>query len=438
MLDKIINFSLKNNMIVLPLLFKIFQDGEGLKYKFMKIFKSKIFILPFLLLISGTIAAQSPAYTYTLEQCIDVALKNNKEMGAYNLKIEEQKALAKPFMSVDKTNVYCYYDEMNMDNRGCALHVVGIEQSFAFPTTYYYMNKMEDLEVNMAEYELKKQQFLLMKNVASAYYSVQFLEVKKRYYTLIDSLYARFNAMSETQLQAGDISHLDRLNSRVKGEQIALEINQINIEIQNAYSNLKALMQSDEQFRVADGEMGIVVVNQPDFQSNPEIQQHQLRSQYLKLNTKSEQQQLLPDIILGYFYGTNFYTDAQGYHGVEVGVGIPLFWGGQRAKIKASKFATHANELLLQNNLIILEAKYKSLQNELEKYRKIIEFYNHTGKQLSEEITRTAIKSYEAGDIDFYLFTDSMVNALSLILDYYEAVLEYNRVALEINYLTIE
>ena len=52
MLDKIINFSLKNNMIVLPLLFKIFQDGEGLKYKFMKIFKSKIFILPFLLLIS--------------------------------------------------------------------------------------------------------------------------------------------------------------------------------------------------------------------------------------------------------------------------------------------------------------------------------------------------------------------------------------------------
>jgi cobalt-zinc-cadmium resistance protein CzcA len=367
-----------------------------------------------------------------------VALKNNKEIGAYNLKIEERKALAKPFMSADKANVYYNYDEMNPDDNGYTLHVVGVEQSFSFPTTYYYMNKMEDLEVNIAEYELKKQQFLLMKNVASAYYSVQFLEVKKRYYTLIDSLYARFNAMSETQLQAGDISHLDRLNSRVKGEQIALEINQINIEIQNAYSNLKALMQSDEQFRVADGEMGIVVVNQPDFQSNPEIQQHQLRSQYLKLNTKSEQQQLLPDIILGYFYGTNFYTDAQGYHGVEVGVGIPLFWGGQRAKIKASKFATHANELLLQNNLIILEAKYKSLQNELEKYRKIIEFYNHTGKQLSEEITRTAIKSYEAGDIDFYLFTDSMENALSLILDYYEAVLEYNRVALEINYLTIE
>lgn len=197
-------------------------------------------------------------------------------------------------------------------------------------------------------------------------------------------------------------------------------------------------MQSDEQFRIADGEMGIVIVNQPDFQSNPEIQQYQLRSQYLKLNTKSEQHQLLPDITLGYFYGTNRYTDARGYHGFEVGVGIPLFWNDQRAKIKASKFATQANELLLQNNLIILEAKYNSLQSELEKYRKAIEFYNHTGKQLSEEIAHTATKSYEAGEIGFYEFAISMENALSLTLDYYEALLEYNRIALDINYLTIE
>jgi len=423
-------------MIVIPLLFKIFHDEKGLKYQFVRKSKMKNLILPFLLVISGTVAAQSPAYT--LEQCIDVALKNNKEIGAYNLKIEERKALAKPFMSADKANVYYNYDEMNPDENGYTLHVVGVEQSFSFPTTYYYMNKMEDLEVNIAEYELKKQQFLLMKNVASAYYSVQFLEGKKRYFTHIDSLYARLNTMSEIQLQLGDISQLDRLNSRAKREQIALEINQINIEIQNAYSNLKAMMQSDEQFRIADGEMGIVIVNQPDFQSNPEIQQYQLRSQYLKLNTKSEQHQLLPDITLGYFYGTNRYADARGYHGFEVGIGIPLFWNDQRAKIKASKFAAQANELLLQNNLIILEARYNSLQSELEKYRKAIDFYNHTGKQLSEEIAHTATKSYEAGEIGFYEFAISMENALSLTLDYYEALLEYNRIALDINYLTIE
>jgi len=90
----------------------------------------------------------------------------------------------------------------------------------------------------------------------------------------------------------------------------------------------------------------------------------------------------------------------------------------------------------LQNSLILLETKYKNLESELRKFRDNIEFYNNTGRQLSDEITRTATRSYETGEIDFYQFALSIENALKLTLDYYEAVLEYNRVALEINYLT--
>jgi hypothetical protein len=82
-----------------PLLFKIFHDDEGLKYKIVRKFKSKNFIIPLLLAISGNLCAQLPVYT--LEQCIELSLKNNKEIGAYNLKIEERKALAKPFMALD-------------------------------------------------------------------------------------------------------------------------------------------------------------------------------------------------------------------------------------------------------------------------------------------------------------------------------------------------
>ena len=79
--------------------------------------------------------------------------------------------------------------------------------------------------------------------------------------------------------------------------------------------------------------------------------------------------------------------------------------------------------------------KYNNLKNELEKYNKTIDFYNNTGKKLSDEITRTATRSYESGEIDFYQLVLSLENALKLTLDYYEAVSEYNRIALEINYL---
>lgn len=421
-------------MIVLPLLFKVFRDEEGLKYKMVRIFKLKNLIIPLLLAISGTLSAQSPAYT--LEQCIDLALKNNKEMGAYNLKIEERKALAMPFMSMEKTRVYYGYDQANLGENGYPLPTIGVEQSLLFPTLHGYMNRMEDIEVNIAEQEFEKQRMMLMKSVASAYYTVQFLLEKERYFNRMDSLYAQLNTMAATQFRLGDISQLDKLNVQAKRQQIALEVNKITIDIQNAYGNLKAMMQSDENFRIANDEMKMEVVQKPDLDKSPEAQQYRLRSEYLKTNTKAEQHRLLPDISLEYFYGKNRYENTRGYHGFQVGLGIPLYWSDQRSKIKASRFAFNANELLLQNSLILLETKYKNLESELRKFRDNIEFYNNTGRQLSDEITRTATRSYETGEIDFYQFALSIENALKLTLDYYEAVLEYNRVALEINYLT--
>lgn len=421
-------------MIVLPLLFKMFHDDEGLKYKIVRKFKSKNFIIPLLLAVSGALSAQTS--TYSLEQCVDFALKNNKELGAYSLKIEERKALAKPFMAVDKTQVYYGYDQANVAENGHPIQTVGVEQTFLFPTIYGMNVQMNRMEVTQAELELQKQRMALIKNVAASYYSVQFFQEKQRYFMRVDSLYARMSVMAETQLRLGDISRLDKLNVQAKKQQTALELSKIAIEIQNAYSSLKAMMQTNEDFQISENGLKTIVVQKPEFQNNPVVQQYRLRSDYLKISSKAEQHQLLPDISLGYFYGNNRYENARGYHGFQVGLGIPLFWGSQRSKIKASRIASDANELLLQNNLILLEMKYRNLQNELSKFSKTIDFYNNTGRQLSGEITRTASRSYETGEIDFYQFAVSMENALKLQLDYYEAVSEYNRVALEINYLT--
>ncbi|NLI72416.1 MAG: CusA/CzcA family heavy metal efflux RND transporter [Bacteroidales bacterium] len=420
-------------MIVLPLLFKVFHDKEGAMYKIVRKFTSKNFIIPILLAVSGSLTAQSPVYS--LQQCIDLALENNKEISAYNLKIEERKALAKSFMTLDKANVYYEYDQANVAANGYPIQTLGVEQSFLFPTVHSYVNKMVDIEVNIAEQELEKQRLSLIKNVASSYYSVKFLQAKQLYFNRLDSLYVRLNSMAETQLRLGDISQLDKLNVQAKKQQIALELSKIGIEIQNAYGSLKGMMQTDENFRIDASELEPIAVQKPDFRVNPGVQQYRLRSDYLKNSTKAEQHRLLPDISLGYFYGNNHYENARGYHGFQVGLGIPLYWGDHRSKVKASRIATNANELLLQNNLTLLEIKYRNLQNELQKFRETIDFYHNTGKRLSSEITRTATRSYETGEIDFYQFAVSMENALKLTLDYYEAVSEYNRVALEMNYL---
>jgi len=73
----------------------------------------------------------------------------------------------------------------------------------------------------------------------------------------------------------------------------------------------------------------------------------------------------------------------------------------------------------------------------LDKYKESIRYYEHSGKQLAAELIRSALKSYAAGEIDFFRFVQSMDNGIEIELNYLDDLNKYNEVVLEINYLTL-
>lgn len=426
-------------MIVLPLLFKLFHDEEGLKNKFVRYFKTRNFILIFMLLAPTlTLSAQEGVRKFTLNQCIDEALTNNKGLKAYEMKVEESRALVKSFFDAGKANIYYAKDQANVAENGYPLQTVGIEQTISFPSVYAISRKMRKLELSQAELELTKQHSLLVKEVSLAYYDLNFLIEKQKYYSYVDSLYNRLDKMANSQYKAGDISNLDRLNVKAKREQMALETSKINLEISNAYKRLAALIRVEGKFEIDTHTGGLVPVNALQRDSLPDVLQYKLQSKYFMMGSKVEKHRLLPDLSMEYFYGNNRFENARPYHGFQVTLGIPLFWGSQLAKARSNRLAANVNDLMLDNRLTNLEVKYTSLSNELNRYREVIDFYNNTGKGLSEEITRSAERSYEVGEVTFYELVLSLENALKLTLDYYEAISNYNKVALEMNHLTLD
>jgi cobalt-zinc-cadmium resistance protein CzcA len=166
------------------------------------------------------------------------------------------------------------------------------------------------------------------------------------------------------------------------------------------------------------------------------IQLLRMQNDYQNAMVKVERNRLYPDISLGYFNGTNSHTGSKKYQGFQLGLGIPLFFSDQNARIKAGKIAVEINEKMRASDLASLKAKQASLKNELRKYQESIDYYITSGKRLSEEIIRTSERSYTIGEIDFFQFVVSIENALSITRDYYENVSKYNFLALEINYLT--
>ena len=423
-------------MIALPLLFLLFHDDEGLKYRVVRRFKSKTFLLPLLFALSiGSASAQT--HELTLENAIDLALANNKEHQAYQMRVQERMALTKSKISLDKTNIYYGYDEANVAGNGHPIHTIGLSQKLPFPTVFKELNRAKQIDVSIAEIVLRKQELLLTKSVTSAYYDVLFLNAKLGFYKELDSLYSILNTSAETRYKLGDISQLDLMNAQAKKRQTSLELEQLGFDISKAYQQLNVLLQTNENYTIPSRELALIPLVDPNFTDHVDLQRLRLGSDYLNSTIKIEKQKLLPDFNVGYFYGNTPQKDHRGYNGFEVGVSIPLYAGEQRAKMKASQMALNANQSLIENELILLQNKYHQLCNELAKHQIAIDFYKSTGKQLSDEIIRSATKSYKAGAIDFYQFAMSMENSIKLQLDYYQAVSAYNQIAIELNYITL-
>ncbi len=422
-------------MIALPLLFEIFYNVIGIKLWPLRFIRSKAGTATVILLLL-TVGGHSQNENIDLDQAIDIATQNNQKLKAYALKIKAREANVGTAFNIDKTTIYHGYDENNIADNGHPLKIWGIEQNFSFPTIYWNQRKLNLKDVSIAEKEYEKEKIRLLKEVSQAYYNIQYLLNKQQIYLQMDSLYGDFDKQANTRYKYGDISQLEQLNARAKKQQFRKKLIQIKYDLDNAYQKIKALMQYEADFTIAVENLNLVQLDDLNISSNTDFQIMKLQAEYQKTAYTLEKHKLLPDISVNYFVGSNQYANADNYYGFQVGLALPLFFGEQSARIKSNKIAIDVEENLNSYFYSTLKAAYSELKNELQKYRTNIDYFNASGKSLSNEIMRTSQRSYQEGEIDYFQLLLSTENALNIMLDHLDNVWKYNQTALEINYLT--
>ena len=145
---------------------------------------------------------------------------------------------------------------------------------------------------------------------------------------------------------------------------------------------------------------------------------------------------MLPDITLNYFQGSNEALP-DNLIGYQIGLKIPILFSGNATKIRASKIAREIVDEEAADYKIKLQTKQSGLYAQLKKYDEVLQYYQAEGKNLSEEIFKTAQFSYESGEINFFQYIQSIENALEIRLDYLLNLNGYNQTIIEINYLTL-
>ena len=421
-------------MIALPLLFEIFYNVKAIKLFPFKVVRSKTLIVVFLVSLTA-FSAGAQNKQLTLGEIIDIALVNNLEINAAQLKVEESKVLKSTGFALEKTGFTYGTDQNNIAENGRPLNVAGIVQGFSFPTLYSARTEALKLEINKAELLLEVQKAALRKEISANYFGIQQNLGKIQLYKSIDSLYTILLKNATLRFEKGDLSQLDLLSIKARQHAIKLDLNNFEIQQQQLLQKLKLLMNYSDEFTVST--MPEVLPLPPDsLPANAYYQLLLLQDKTSEAQLKIEKNKLLPDFSLNYFVGTNNYQNSKYYHGFEVGLAMPLIFGGQQAQKKSSEIALNAQQLLTQNEVARLKNRWYELKKETLKYSDQITYYNETGKLLYEEILRATAINLQSGETDLFKFTYNFETAVQIKIDYLDNLFNYNTLLLELMYIS--
>lgn len=421
-------------MIALPLLYAIFDTVTGIQWW---PFKLKRGISIALILLLPGFGAFAQKKVVSSDQAVAIALRNNMGFRADSLRLEQSKAILPATSSLGKTGFYYGYDQNNLAENGKPLHILGIEQSFGFPTLLMAQHKTGKAETRHAEASVELSRQVLTRNVLQAYYQLLYCKNRQIHYQYLDSIYTGFSSAATKLYEQGESNYLEMLNAQSKHQQLSLRKRQAELETINALSQLQQLLQSDSAIEIRHEKLSPLKLSENEATRNSQAQLLTTFTDIQKAKLGVEKNSLFPDINLSYFNGTNSYAGAENYTGYQAGIAFPLFFGGQRAKIKSARLGYEIAQNEEENLRLQLEARKTALHNELKQYSEAIDYYTSTGNNLAAEIFRTALKSYQSGDIDFFRFIQSLETATEIELNYLENLAGYNRIVLDLNYLTL-
>jgi cobalt-zinc-cadmium resistance protein CzcA len=329
-------------MIALPLLFEIFNNVTGIQLWPLR-FKRNIKTLSIgIILLATAMPAFAQPRSISLEEAVQAAMQNNKQINAYSLKVQESEALRPSAYTIDKTVVYYGSDQNNIAENGYPLKVFGLEQNINFPTLYFAQNKANTIGISIAEKELMRQKQILIREVSQAYYEIVYLLNKQLIFTKLDSLYRNFTKMTELRYQKGDISRLDLLNTKAKQQQISVALSEVKFNLESGIEKLKALIQSDSIFDVPMQDLTLVPVQETSPESSPDILLLKMQNEYQNAMLKVERNRLLPDLSFSYFNGTNSYEGAKNYQGYPT---------SRYPSNQAARFSDHGSPRSLDNQV---------------------------------------------------------------------------------------
>ncbi len=417
-------------LIVLPLLYIIFSSKRKLKVKPVV----TTAVIAFLMCLSNNVEAQQPATKrVSSSEAINLA-KNNLQYDVNNQQVNKGKAQIKTATALPKTGVFAENEDLRpSDNTG--ILKIGISQSIAWPGLYKAQKNLYGEQLKYYNLSAAAIDVQLKRDVKTVYYQLWYLQDKQQLYYRLDSIYKSLNAAAILKVKTGDSPGLDSIAANVRMRELQALIQQVGKEMQIQQQSLMQLLNTTDVF--LPQMLPLEKLTMQGLASDSTHPLLALQSQNINIANaginvvKNENK---PEFS-GRFFSQRLWGAKDPFTGFSVSAVFPLF--GTKAyqnKVKVAQADMAVQQKQYEYEAQVLNTQKLQMEQEVEKNRSMLSFYESTGLKQAEEIIKAASLAYRAGEISFAELSQFLTQAIEIQKNYLENLNAYNHSVIQYNY----
>lgn len=391
-----------------------------------------------LALLPQTVLSQTRKVS--LQECINMALEKNPQMQVANKSVERAKALQGTAWEIDKTELSLSQDPTS---GGSPDNALSLSQSIEFPTYYIARHKQLKAETQAERSKAAVVRLSLENDVKAAYYQAVYQAEKLRVLESQDSLLAQYRTLAEKRYKAGETRQLELLSAERLQRENKMEVLAAHNELETVQLLLSRLVGSVETVEPKEDSLLPLDWKQAsyNYSQTPDGQYSADRLKVSEQAVRVAKNGFAPSLSLSLrnqlvISSWNPYDqdrsrfDGGNFMGFEVGVGIPLFYGATRAKLKAARKEREMIALEIKEQEQLRQQEYLSALSRMNAAYVRYTYYNEEGRERSDKMAEQGLLEYSQGEISYLEYMNVLQESIDLRLKRASALNDYNQCVL--------
>ena len=383
------------------------------------------------------IALGTSAQTLTLKQCLALAADHSLTLKQADAQVERARVMQGTAWNLDRTELSLSQDPTS---GGSPDNALALSQEIEFPTVYAARHSQLKAETKAEKSRRNVTLQQLHSDIASAYWQLVYCKERITILSAQDSVLTRYADLADKRYKAGEARQLEALTAARLERENAMELAAAKSDYSTGQQQLAALIGTDAAITPADNTLSALDYSPTDFSfaSTAEGELARDRVAVADKALRVAKNGYAPSLSLALknqlvisswnpYHENRARYDGGNFMGFEVGIGIPLFFGATKAKVKAARSDRAIAQMEMQQQQLTQQTEYKAALTRYNTAFSRMQYYEQKGAASATEIARLASLEYENGEISYIEYVSALQESIDSQLKRADAINAYNQ-----------